>query len=106
LGGGFHSGLTSLILATLNGVVVPVDVLLLVVGRTFAARRWFYVVSSAITLDGAGGWLLAGQRVPVLFAALIGVGVAMAFAGLLPFPAMVVAPSRVAALAATMLTVG
>lgn len=106
LGGGSHSGLVSWTLATLNGVMVPVDVLLLVAGRTFATRRWFYVVSSAVTLAGAGGWLLAGQRVPILCAALIGIGVAMTFAGLLAFPAMVVAPSRVAALAATMLTVG
>jgi len=106
VGGGVHSTLASLSLVTLNGVMVPVDVLLIVIARPFATHRSFYLASAGITLAGTGGWLLFGQHAPLLFAALIGVGVAMNFAGLLAYPAMVAAPARVASLSAAMLTIG
>ncbi|MGC2191861.1 MAG: MFS transporter [Candidatus Dormiibacterota bacterium] len=106
VGGGVHSPLASLSLVTLNGVMVPVDVLLIVLARPFATHRWFYLASAGVTLVGTGGWLLFGEQAPLLFAALIGVGVAMNFAGLLAYPAMVAAPTRVASLTAAMLTVG
>ena len=106
VGGGSHSALASLSLATLNGVMVPADVLLILLARPFATRRWFYVLSAVIALLGTGGWLLFGNRAPLLFAALIGIGVALSFAGLLAYPAMVAAPARVASLTAAMLTVG
>lgn len=104
--GGPHSTLSSLALATLNGVMVPVDVVLILLGRPFATRRWFYLLSAWITVLGTGGWLLFGDRAPLLFAALIGTGVALNFAGLLAYPAMVAVPARVASLTAAMLTVG
>jgi CP family cyanate transporter-like MFS transporter len=106
VGGGPHSTLASLSLATLNGVMVPTDILLIVLARPFATRRWFYLLSAVIALAGTGGWLLFGNRAPLLFAALIGIGVALSFAGLLAYPAMVAAPARVASLTAAMLTVG
>ncbi len=106
LGGGAGRGLTSLTLAVLNGVMIPVDLLLIFSGRTFATRRWFYLLSSALTLLGGAGWLLSGARPALLWAALIGAGVALDFAGLLAYPAMVARPQRVAAISASMLTVG
>ncbi|MGH7641735.1 MAG: CynX/NimT family MFS transporter [Candidatus Dormibacteria bacterium] len=106
VGGGVHSNLASLSLVTLNGVMVPVDVLLILISRPFATRRWFYLASAGITLLGTGGWLLLGPRAPFLFSTLIGVGVAMNFAGLLAYPPLVAAPTRVASLTAAMLTVG
>ena len=106
VGGGPHSALASLSLVTLNGVMVPVDLLLIVIARPFATHRWFYLLSAGITLAGAGGWLFFWQRAPLLFAALIGAGVALNFAGLLAYPAMVAAPARVASLSAAILTVG
>lgn len=104
--GGPHSALASLSLATLNGVMIPTDVLLILVARPFATQRWFYLASASITLAGAAGWLLAGPRAPLLFAALIGIGVALNFAGLLAYPAMVAAPAQVASLSAAMLSFG
>ncbi|MGC1194269.1 MAG: MFS transporter [Candidatus Dormiibacterota bacterium] len=106
VGGGVHSTLASLALVTLNGVMVPVDVLLIVIARPFATHRSFYLASAGITLVGTGGWLLFGQGAPLLFAALIGIGVGMNFAGLLAYPAIVAAPARVASLSAAMLTIG
>ncbi len=106
VGGGVHSALASLSLATLNGVMVPVDVVLILVSRPFAVQRWFYLLSAGVTLVGAGGWLLFGRSAPFLFAALIGTGVALNFAGLLAYPALVAAPARVASFSAAMLTVG
>ena len=106
VGGGAHSTLATLSLVTLNGAMVPVDVLLIMITKPFATQRWFYLASAGITLLGTGGWLLFGVRAPLLFAALIGVGVALNFAGLLAYPAMVAAPARVASLSAAMLTVG
>ena len=106
VGGGVHSTLASISLVTLNGVMVPVDLLLIVVARPFATHRSFYLLSSLVTLVGTGGWLVYGQHAPLLFAALIGAGVALNFAGLLAFPAMVAAPARVASLSAAILTVG
>jgi CP family cyanate transporter-like MFS transporter len=104
--GGPHSTLASLSLAMLNGIMIPVDVGLLLLRRPFANRRWFYVLSGIVTVVGTGGWLLYCREQPILFAALIGVGVAMNFAGLFAFPAMVAEPSRVAPLTAVMLTTG
>jgi cyanate permease len=98
--------LASLSLAMLTGIMIPVDVGLLLLRRPFANRRWFYVLSGIVTVVGAGGWLLYCREQPILFAALIGVGVAMNFAGLFAFPAMVAEPSRVAPLTAVMLTTG
>jgi CP family cyanate transporter-like MFS transporter len=106
VGGGPHSTLASLSLATLNGVMVPADILLIMLARPFATRRWFYLLSAVTALVGTGGWLLFGNRAPLPFAALIGIGVALSFAGLLAYPAMVAAPARVASLTAAMLTVG
>ncbi|NNM97945.1 MAG: MFS transporter [Candidatus Dormibacteraeota bacterium] len=104
--GGPHSGLASLSLAVLNGAMVPVDVGLILVRRAFATSRWFYVLSGLVTLVGSAGWLWFGHQLPLLFAALMGVGVAMNFAGLLAYPALVAGPGRVATMSAVMLTVG
>jgi CP family cyanate transporter-like MFS transporter len=104
--GGPHSNLASLSLAVLNGVMIPVDVGLLLVRRPFASRRWFYVVSGIVTVVGTAGWFFYSRDQPLLFAALIGAGVAMNFAGLFAFPAMVADPARVAPLTAVMLTTG
>ncbi len=104
--GGPHSALASLSLAVLNGAMVPVDVGLILVRRPFATSRWFYVVSGLVMLAGSAGWLWFGHQLPLLFAALMGIGVAMNFAGLLAYPALVAGPGRVATMSAVMLTVG
>lgn len=104
--GGPHSLLSSLSLAVLNGVMIPVDVGLILARRQFATSRWFYFGSSLITVAGTAGWFLFSAYVPLLFAALIGIGVAMNFAGLLAYPPLVAPSGRVAPLTAVMLTVG
>ncbi|MHB1574896.1 MAG: MFS transporter [Candidatus Dormibacteria bacterium] len=104
--GGPHSALASWSLAVLNGVMIPVDVGLILMRRSFATNRRFYLGSSLITLVGTLGWLLFGATAPLLFAALIGIGVAMTFAGLLAYAPLVASPTRVAPLSAVMLTVG
>lgn len=104
--GGPHSLLSSLSLAVLNGVMIPVDIALILARRHFATNRWFYFVSSLITVSGTAGWLLFSAYLPLLFAALIGIGVAMNFAGLLAYPPLVAESGRVAPLTAVMLTVG
>jgi len=104
--GGPHGTLASITLGVLNAVMIPVDVGLILVRRRFATDRRFYLASSLITLAGALGWLVFGDRFPLLFAALMGVGVAMNFAGLLAYAPLVASPDRVAPLSAVMLTVG
>ena len=104
--GGPHSLLASLSLITMNAVMVPVDVILILIARPFATKRWFYLISAVITVLGAAGWLFFGPQAPFLFAALLGVGVGLDFAGLLADPPLVAAPARVASLTAAMLTVG
>jgi CP family cyanate transporter-like MFS transporter len=104
--GGPHSALASLSLAVLNGVMVPVDVGLIFLRGQFATNRWFYLASGIVTVAGSAGWLWFGHLLPLLFAALMGIGVAMNFAGLLAYPPLVAGPSRVAALSAVMLTIG
>jgi CP family cyanate transporter-like MFS transporter len=104
--GGPHSALASLSLGVLNGVMIPVDVGLIFLRRNFATSRNYYLVSSLITVAGTVGWLLLGSTLPLLFAALIGIGVAMNFAGLLAYAPLVASAGRVAPLTAVMLTVG
>lgn len=104
--GGPHGAAATLSLTMLNGVMVPVDLLLIFWRRQFATRTWFYLGSSAVALAGCGGWLLFSDRAPLLFAALIGIGVALTFAGLLAYPPLVAAPDQVAPLSAVMLAVG
>ncbi|MHB1500573.1 MAG: MFS transporter [Candidatus Dormibacteria bacterium] len=104
--GGPHSTLANLSLAVLNGVMIPIDVGLLMLRRSFATNRHFYLLSSLITLAGAAGWFLWGDRLPLLFAALIGIGVAMTFAGLLAYAPLVAPAGRVAPLTAVMLSLG
>lgn len=106
LRGGASAGTVSLTLAVLNGVMIPVDLVLMLSARNFATRRSYYFASSTITLLGAGGWMVSSARPALLWAALIGIGVALNFAGLLAYPALVAAPHRVAAVSASMLTVG
>ena len=104
--GGPHSALASLCLAVLNGVMIPVDVGLIFLRRNFATSRYYYLVSSLITVAGTLGWLLLGSVSPLLFAALMGVGVALNFAGLLAYAPLVASAGRVAPLTAVMLSVG
>ena len=104
--GGPHSALASLSLAVLNGVMVPVDVGLILLRRSFATNRWFYIASGGVTLLGSAGWLGFGHQLPLLFAALMGIGVAMNFAGLLAYPPLVAGAGRVAPMSAAMLTIG
>ncbi len=104
--GGPHSALASWCLATLNGVMIPVDLGLILWRRSFATRGSYYLASGLITLAGTLGWFLFASTAPLLFAGLMGVGVALNFAGLLAYPPLVAAPGRVAPLTAVMLTVG
>ncbi len=104
--GGPHSATAAICLATLNGVMIPVNVALILLRRQFATRRWFYALGASITLLGAAGWLWAGASVPELWTALLGIGVALTFAGLMAYAPLMAAPSRVSVLSATMLTVG
>ena len=104
--GGPHGALSSITLGVLNAVMIPVDVGLILVRRRFATDRRFYLASSLVTVAGALGWLELGGRLPLVFAALMGVGVAMNFAGLLAYAPLVAPPGRVAPLTAVMLTVG
>ncbi|MHB8324582.1 MAG: MFS transporter [Candidatus Dormibacteria bacterium] len=104
--GGPHSALASLSLGVLNGVMVPVDVGLILLGGSFATSRWFYLVSAGAMVVGSVGWLWFGHQLPLLFAALMGIGVAMNFAGLLAYPPLVAGPTRVAPMSAVMLTIG
>ena len=104
--GGPHSAAATLALASLNGVMVPVDLILIVWPRQFATRWEFYLVSGLVVLVGCLAWVAEGAALPWLGPGLIGAGVATNFAGLLAYPPLVAPSHQVAQLASVMLTVG
>ena len=85
---------------------LPVTLVLLGTRRPFVRSRAFYAAAGALATAGVLGWLVAADAAVPLWAALIGAGVSMTFAGLLAYPPSVEAPAGVAGFTAVMLTVG
>ena len=104
--GGADSREATLGLVVLNGVQLPVTLVLLGTRRPFVRSRAFYAAAGALATAGVLGWLVAADAAVPLWAALIGAGVSMTFAGLLAYPPSVEAPAGVAGFTAVMLTVG
>ncbi|HEX6491977.1 MAG TPA: hypothetical protein VF112_00615, partial [Candidatus Dormibacteraeota bacterium] len=104
--GGSDSRAATLGLVVLNGVQLPVTLVLLATRRAFVWSRAFYAAAGGVAATGVLGWLVAADAAVPLWAALIGAGVAMTFAGLLAYPPSVEAPAGVAGFTAVMLTVG
>ncbi len=104
--GGSHSAAATLALAALNGVMVPVDLVLVFWPRQFATRWEFYLAGGLVVLLGCLAWIWWGPTIPWLGPGLIGAGVATNFAGLLAYPPLVAPAHQVAQLTSVMLAVG
>jgi CP family cyanate transporter-like MFS transporter len=104
--GGPDSRGATLGLVVLNGVQLPVTLTLLGTRRSFVRSRAFYAAAGGLAAAGVLGWLVAADAAVPLWAALIGAGVSMTFAGLLAYPPSVEAPAGVAGFTAVMLTAG
>jgi cyanate permease len=83
-----------------------VTLVLMSTRRAFVRSRAFYAAAGALAAAGTLGWLVAADAAVPLWAALIGAGVSMTFAGLLAYPPSIEAPAGVAGFTAVMLTVG
>jgi CP family cyanate transporter-like MFS transporter len=104
--GGPDSRTATLGLVVLNGVQLPVTLALLASRRSVVGSRVFYAAAGGLAAAGVLGWLVAADAAVVVWAALIGAGVSMTFAGLLAYPPSVEAPAEVAGFTAVMLTTG
>lgn len=104
--GGPGSRAATLGLVVLNATQLPVTLALLSTRRPFVRSRPFYTAAGSLAAAGTIGWLVAADSAVPLWAALIGAGVSMTFAGLLAYPPSVEAPSGVAGFTAVMLTAG
>ncbi len=104
--GGAGTASATLNLVFLNGVSVPVTLALTRVRRTFTTSRPFYVAAGALSTFGAGAWALAGPGLGPLWAVLLGAGGTMALVGATAYAPTSFPPARVAAVAATVWTIG
>jgi CP family cyanate transporter-like MFS transporter len=103
----FGAGYVSLVLLVLTVSTVPVGFILVALRWPWARSRRFYVLSGAMLTLGTGGFALGWSGAAWLWAALIGIGSSMGFAGSMALPALFADRSdQIAGYAAIVLTVG
>lgn len=101
--GGSSSAAVSL--ALINGISLPMTVLLALTRWSFVRSRAFYVVGSLSMVLGTIGWVIAPNvGLQWCAAGIAGLGIASTFTGLIAYPAAVAAPGDVATLAALIWT--
>jgi MFS transporter, CP family, cyanate transporter len=96
----------SLVLLVLNLVNVPIMLLLVAVAWPWARSRLFYGVAATLVTGGAGAFALGLTDLAPLWAAILGVGTSMLFAGTVALPALFARPGQSAGYAALVLTAG
>ncbi len=97
----------ALVLLVLNIVNVPVAILLVALPWPWARSRRFYVLSGALMTLGITGFGLGAVQLAWLWAAIIGVGTSLTFAGTVALPSLFARTTAGAAgYAALVLTAG
>jgi CP family cyanate transporter-like MFS transporter len=103
---GYGPGYLSLVLLLLNLVNLPVMILLVAVAWPWARSRRFYGVAGLLITCGTGALALGLTDQAWLWAAVLGIGTSMMFAGTVALPALFARPGHGAGYAAVVLTVG
>jgi CP family cyanate transporter-like MFS transporter len=100
-------GFLAVVLLVLNLANVPVSLLLVTLPWPWAHSRRFYVLAAGLMTLGTTGFLVGAVGLAWLWAAAIGVGTSMTFAGSNALPALLAHTSgQVAGYAAIVLTAG
>jgi CP family cyanate transporter-like MFS transporter len=97
---------TAAALTVLNIMQLPVSLLLTLVARWLAGRRWPFVLAGLACLIGMGGWFWAPASTDLLWVALLGAGSSVVFLLGLALPPLLSTDREVAGLTGVMLTLG
>lgn len=104
--GGADTPAAALNLLCLNGAALPITLVLTATRRSFTDSRRFYVAAGLLSIAGTAGWTFAGPELGPLWSLLLGGGGTMALVGATAYSPMSFPPAQVAAVAATVWTVG
>jgi CP family cyanate transporter-like MFS transporter len=104
--GGADTPAAGLNLLCLNAAALPVTLVLIVTRRSFTDARPFYLASGLLSIAGAAGWTFLDPQLGPLWSVLLGAGGSMALVGATAYAPIAFPPAQVAAVAATVWTVG
>lgn len=92
-------------LATLNGMQLPISLLLAIYGQRLVGRRWPYAVAAVGSIIAVLGYVLMPAATAPIWTGVIGAASALAFILTLGLPALL-DPSEVARVSGFMFTIG
>ncbi len=94
-----------LALSILNDMQLPASILVVVLARVLAGRRWPFMAAGVLCVVGIFGWLFAPEA-SLLWAGLLGLGSSAVFLLSLALPALLAPEAEVAGYTGLMLTLG
>ncbi len=93
-------------LSVLNGLQLPISILIIIFARSLAGRRWPFVLWGILCVTGIFGWLFAPASTSLLWVGLLGAGSSGVFLLALALPPLLAPEHEVAGYTGLMLTLG